>query len=212
MRRLDKGPVPIETALPEKIRQLNRSVTRAIDLTKVISDYTKLDADFKPESVNVAEMVDSVRKDYESVLSGAHVQFRASGGSDTAVLISHGHFRIILSNLIQNAIDALQNHDNAAITIAWEATDTAITLSVGDNGEGIPEQDLERVFDAFFTTKPRSGTGLGLPTVRQIVTMYDGGVSIRSREGEGTTVTLRFTPGDPLPPATPRKKEQATDL
>ncbi len=74
----------------------------------------------------------------------------------------------------------------------------SIALRVGDTGAGIAAEDLPRVFEPLYTTKPRgSGTGLGLPLVREIVAAHGGTVRLESRPGEGTTVLVRLAlPGE----------------
>jgi len=62
-------------------------------------------------------------------------------------------------------------------------------VRVHDNGRGIPPSDRRRIFRLFFTTR-KNGSGLGLPIVRQIVRQHGGAIYVRSREGEGTTMTV----------------------
>ena len=64
----------------------------------------------------------------------------------------------------------------------------AVEVSVADNGCGIPKEQLKKVYDPFFTTKPPGrGTGLGLAVVRRLVENHHGCITARSKEGEGTT-------------------------
>jgi signal transduction histidine kinase len=68
-----------------------------------------------------------------------------------------------------------------------------IEISIEDNGVGIPRDQLEKVFDPVFTTKPQGeGTGLGLYICQQIVSDHRGEIQITSKPGEGTTVTVLF--------------------
>jgi nitrogen fixation/metabolism regulation signal transduction histidine kinase len=97
-----------------------------------------------------------------------------------------------LINLVQNAIDALR--DSAAGRIALSARrdpDGRIVLSVTDNGPGVPEDQRDKVFVPFFTTK-RQGSGIGLTLVRQIATVHNATVDISQTIGGGATVSLRF--------------------
>jgi len=98
----------------------------------------------------------------------------------------------VLINLIQNAIPALEGRGNKSISIFIEKIqDNHIKLQVEDNGKGIPQEVLERVFIPFFTTR-EDGSGIGLSLSRQIISLHGGSMNIRSKEGEGTQVEIRF--------------------
>ena len=110
----------------------------------------------------------------------------------------------VLVNVLLNAADACPEvAGRVALRVARTAADdagaaatpggepTAARLEIEDNGHGIPEGQLNAVFDPFFSTKPRGeGTGLGLSVVASIVRNHGGRISIASAEGRGTTVTI----------------------
>ena len=76
----------------------------------------------------------------------------------------------------------------------WSSTaaeDGQLSIRLADDGAGIREEDLGRVFDPYFTTKS-SGSGIGLPLSRQIVEQHGGSIALDSRHGEGTAVTVRL--------------------
>ena len=97
-------------------------------------------------------------------------------------------------NVVLNALDALEEAGCASPALVFRTTadDREVHLLVRDNGTGIKDEDLTRVFDLFFTTKePGKGTGLGLATAHKIVTDHGGRIDLRSRPGEG--VDIEFT-------------------
>jgi len=68
-----------------------------------------------------------------------------------------------------------------------------VEVKVSDNGRGIPEEHLSKIFDPFFTTKsPGEGTGLGLNIVYRILTKHAGTIEVESKEGAGTTFTVKL--------------------
>jgi two-component system sensor histidine kinase HydH len=94
----------------------------------------------------------------------------------------------VLMNLALNAIAATEAGGTLRITLARQ-DDRSIRISIVDTGAGIRKEDLPRVFDPYFTTKP-TGTGLGLPIVQKIVEAHGGEILLASKPGEGTTATV----------------------
>jgi len=100
----------------------------------------------------------------------------------------------VLLNLIDNGLHALADQQEGAIRIgAGEEVDAdgreRLVLTVNDNGPGIPESYIDKVFDPFFTTRD-NGTGLGLAIVHQIVACHGGAIRVSSPPGKGTTFTV----------------------
>ena len=94
----------------------------------------------------------------------------------------------VLLNLLQNAAGAMEGGGVLRISVA-RCDDKGTRITVADTGIGIPKEDLPRVFDPYFTTRP-SGTGLGLAIVHKIVEAHGGEVRIESEPGSGTTATI----------------------
>ncbi len=98
--------------------------------------------------------------------------------------------RQVIHNLLQNAHDALQQTEHPQIILATENTaDGSLKLMVRDNGSGIPEQMLGRLFEPYMTTKQK-GTGLGLAIVKKIVEEHGGKIGIESQQAGGTCVNV----------------------
>ncbi len=105
--------------------------------------------------------------------------------------------RQVIHNLLQNAQDAMLGQPKPAVTVRTAAAESAVQLSVIDNGSGFPEQLLARVFEPYVTTKQK-GTGLGLAIVKRIVEEHGGAVSISNLEPRGASVTLSLPLAVPL--------------
>jgi signal transduction histidine kinase len=106
-------------------------------------------------------------------------------------------FSQVVTNLVENAVDASAAKGGGAIDVRVSAQGDALVLEVEDAGTGIPPEIRERIFEPMFTTKPfGQGTGLGLSIVRDIVTGDFGGtVEVDSRADRGTIFTVRFPRG-----------------
>lgn len=93
----------------------------------------------------------------------------------------------VWTNLIDNAIDAMEGRPNSVLEIKTERDREFTVVSITDNGPGIPKDILDKIFDAFFTTKAiGKGTGLGLDVVRNIVNQHSGKVEVASEPGKTT--------------------------
>jgi len=103
------------------------------------------------------------------------------------------HLQQCLLNLIFNAIEAMPGGGDLKVTLKRDDADKEAWIIIEDSGCGIPEKHIGRIFDPFFTTKKEGeGTGLGLSIVYGIVKNHDGRIEVHSREGQGTTFSLRF--------------------
>jgi signal transduction histidine kinase len=103
-------------------------------------------------------------------------------------------FRRVVINLVENAAQALAETPpdrEKRVTVRTAVADGELVLTVEDTGPGIPPENLSRIFEPLFSTKS-FGTGLGLPTVKQIVNQHDGIIAVDSEVGRGTCVTVRL--------------------
>ncbi|CAN5904805.1 HAMP domain-containing sensor histidine kinase [soil metagenome] len=98
-------------------------------------------------------------------------------------------FKQALLNLIRNAQLAMP--DGGELILRTRLEGPCVVLDVIDTGSGIPEADQPRVFEPFFSTRPR-GTGLGLPTTRRIVEAHGGTIDLQSEPGKGSHFTIRL--------------------
>jgi signal transduction histidine kinase/Flp pilus assembly protein TadD len=94
--------------------------------------------------------------------------------------------------LLLNASDSLP-HEGGEIRISTGCSNNEVSIAISDNGCGIPAQNLPKIFDAFFTTKASSqAAGLGLPLCYTIIQSHHGRIEANSKEGAGTTITIRL--------------------
>jgi signal transduction histidine kinase len=130
---------------------------------------------------------------------GISVVRELEAAPETIAADPHGLQQILL-NVLTNAVDALDH--GGQITVRAEAFGNngrplGLRLRVTDNGKGIAREDLERVFQPFFTTKGvGQGTGLGLTITQDVARAHDGSVRVESEPGRGTTVEVTIGAGD----------------
>jgi len=128
---------------------------------------------------------------HRAELLGVHLDY--SGASRVRASIHPDLLLTILHNLLSNSLDACRSGDT--ITVSMARVRDKFELSVSDSGEGMTSETLRRAADPFFTTKS-SGSGIGLALIREIVERSGGTLTIFSRPGEGTEVSI-VTPGVP---------------
>ena len=98
----------------------------------------------------------------------------------------------VLLNLLSNAIEAVQENQRPEIELRAEMNDRSVpVIRVGDNGRGIPEDVLPKIFIPFFTTRP-AGSGIGLSLSRQIMRLHGGSIRVKSEPGVRTEFSLLF--------------------
>jgi two-component system sensor histidine kinase SenX3 len=141
------------------------------DLIKEAIDQCKTTSDARQISVNFAESQDCLVK----------------GDREQLVMAIH--------NLIENAINYSPESTNVSITSKLQ--DSIIEISVTDQGIGIPESEVERIFERFYRVDPArsrqtGGTGLGLSIVKHIVTKHGGEIKVWSAENVGSTFSIRL--------------------
>jgi len=174
-------------------RMADQAVTRAVNMTQLISKYTRLDSEYAPEPVSPGEVVREVLLANRIMLQENIIKSEFKDGSpDIKVVSNPQQLYLILNNLLLNSIDALTNRPSPVILITTGWDKNFIILSVEDNGCGISEQNIQRIFDTFYSTKPDKGTGLGLAMVKKIIAMYGGSISVTSQENEGTKFDLKL--------------------
>ena len=138
------------------------------------------------EQVSLNDLVREVLVLYESM--GVPIEPRLcenlpSIAADPALL------RQVLHNLIQNAIDALSGSEQPRIVVTSTVGDGGVTLSVSDNGAGIADTLIGRIFEPYVTTKPK-GTGLGLAIVKKIVEEHHGHIVVENVKPHGAHVSI----------------------
>ena len=105
------------------------------------------------------------------------------------VLGDESKLRRVFVNLLKNSLEAVDRKSHIGITI--ESRDHGVSVMISDNGRGIPQADLEQIYDPYFTTSEK-GYGLGLTIVKSIIDEMNGTILVDSVVDQGTTFTLRF--------------------
>jgi signal transduction histidine kinase len=183
-----------ETAAPAGLERplgrIERSVTRCDRIISELLDFTRARA-LRPANIAVDEWLDEIL-DEQSLPPGITLlrRFAAPG---YVMRLDCERMRQVVVNLVENAAQALAEGAPAdrerQIMVGTRALTSGYELTIEDNGPGIPESVLPQVFEPLFSTKS-FGTGLGLPTVKQIVEQHGGVIKIDSEPGCGARATV----------------------
>lgn len=155
-----------------------------------------------PREVSCFALVSSVLAMYGGKLRNSAITVAQRERAQRQIRVYEGDIRQVLSNLLGNAIDAMPSGGRLLIrsreTYDWNTGRRGVMLTVADTGSGMSTQTQARIFEAFFTTKGVSGTGLGLWISCEIMERNGGRIFVRSsqREGHRGTVVCIFLPFD----------------
>ena len=168
---------------------------RSEGLLHFVQDYRKLTRLPTPDFqvLPLTELFDRVEQLMRTSLRQAHIDFSSEVEPESLELSADPEqIDQVLINLLQNAIQAVEGRDQARIALKGRMdAGGRIAIEVSDNGAGITEEALEKIFIPFFTTK-REGSGIGLSLCRQIMRLHRGTISARSGADQETVFTLRF--------------------
>jgi two-component system NtrC family sensor kinase len=114
------------------------------------------------------------------------------------VIADSSQFQQVFMNILMNAVQAMAERGTITIVTRHDAAASFVEVAISDTGHGIPPEQIDRIFDPFFSTKASGqGTGLGLSIAYGIVTTHRGTISVQSEVGKGSTFTIRM----PVAPA-----------
>ncbi|HZG76951.1 MAG TPA: HAMP domain-containing sensor histidine kinase [Paenibacillus sp.] len=187
---------------PEKTKAyLETARSKAMLVNAMIDDlllYSKLDLNQLPyhlERTNLERYFEDCVSDhrYEFERAGMRLTLRSELEEAVFVRIDRERMQRVVQNIFDNAMKYMKKDEGEA-TVLLRATGASAIVEIRDNGQGIPEEDVPRIFERFYRADPSrksaEGSGLGLAIARQIVEGQDGKIWARSGVGEGTRVMI----------------------
>ena len=177
------GEVALLTLLAEIKTQLAR-------LDDLVEDYLSLVrvANIMPTSHDIGAVMQAWAKEWQGLTMARGVTLQVEGLAHLGqVAVHESTLHRAMLNLVQNALDAMPQ--GGTLTLVGQSTPTHVQFHFRDTGGGIAADDLPKIFEPLYTTKP-GGTGLGLYIVQEILAAHGGMVTVESVPGRGTTFTL----------------------
>lgn len=194
------GEKPAETN--EYIERIEQNVRQCKDLIESWLDLSRNNT-MTLEPTNLAELVKEVVEllHPSAFKAGAVIEYEAP--SQAMDILGHGvQLRRALQNLIGNAIDAMPETDGC-IRVTCSEQEGRVVVAISDNGQGIEQDKLQKIFEPFFTEKKNGkGTGLGLCITKKIIEEHGGNLEIESVRGKGTRIWFRLPRREQAPQPT----------
>lgn len=188
---------------PEVVTRLSQRVaTEAERLGRIIDDLLDLsrievNEGPVPEEARVVDLVDEALGPLRPLASARDILVEVGEISDRLSLTCNRRDLVsAISNLVDNAVK--YSEDDGLVRVSARVHDGLIDISISDRGIGIPQRDMERIFERFYRvdrarSRTTGGTGLGLSIVRHVAANHGGTVDVTSKEGEGSTFVLRLS-------------------
>lgn len=172
-------------------------------LTKDIIELSRLqsvDALENSEETGIDKIVQAAIDANEVVARARSIEIIRAKKSKLRVMGDRGLLQVAVSNLIANAVK--YSPDGTRVGVGVRSSKGFVEIAITDQGVGIPEADLDRVFERFYRVDPArsratGGTGLGLAIVKHVVSNHGGDVRVWSQPGKGSTFTIRLPEADP---------------
>lgn len=189
----------------EKVRGYNNLVIREIDrVTSLLNEFLLLGkpADINSEPLDLKDFINELVPLLEGEAAIHQAEMVTILDKVPPVAVDPGQMTQLLLNLVRNALEAAG--PNGTVTLALSATETGVAIRVKDSGQGIAPENIEKIFQPFFTTKER-GTGLGLSVTQAIAKNHGGQITAENSPEGGALFTV-------LLPTTYRITHRATEV
>lgn len=194
----------MDTDVSETIRDLYLKNLKEIDqISHIINNLLTLDTLVRPENLSFTTVpLDTVvlhaLESLDLPLQERNIKLKKDIEEKTLAYGNASALEQIAINIIKNAILYTPREGAVRVTVRTEP-DTMVSLSVQDAGIGIPESDLQHIFDPFYRAdqarSKREGSGIGLTIVSELIRLHKGRILVRSAEGKGTTITVFIPQG-----------------
>lgn len=193
------GGLEDETINRQYLKRASKSVDRLIDLIQDMDTLNKLESnvmELKMSRFDIIELANEIIDMLGDKAKNSDVTLELASLSEKAIFVNADLQRIeqVLFNLLVNAIK-YNDKKKGLVTISFHNMGEAIMVEIVDNGMGIPEKDINRIFERFYRvdksrTRGTGGSGLGLSIVKHIIDQHDQILNVTSKDGRGSTFTF----------------------
>jgi PAS domain S-box-containing protein len=170
--------------LGELFKELGEQVKYMDKIVSDLQDYAR-PLQVKPVETSIHRLIEDA---FSTIDVPSNIKVSTQTAQDIPkLLIDSSLMRRVFTNLITNAVQTMPN--GGKLMIKATVSKDAFLISFQDTGEGIPEENIDKIWSPLFTTKPK-GTGLGLPTCKRLVEAQNGTIMVESKTGQGSIFTI----------------------
>lgn len=196
LKKIEENDINRET-WKKNLKLVERETVRIGRLVKNLLNFSrKTEPDLRPVSLNklIEETLPLLEDQF--LIKDIHIT-KDCEESVPEILADSNQLQQVVINLILNAVQAVDRKGTIKIALSAEGSkgsECFVNLSISDTGVGIPGEDMNKIFDPFYTTKTgeKGGVGLGLSIAQQIIKAHHGRITLRSERGKGTEVSVRL--------------------
>jgi signal transduction histidine kinase len=172
--------------IEERIRKLDMVIADILSLAR------SKKFDVKVEDINFNQLLDDTIVDVKFSKGASSISLVYESSPQNIFHSDYHQMKVILSNIISNAVKYHNiEQENPYIKVSFERTNDHVEIAVEDNGQGIPEESLPKIFDMFYRASINTeGTGLGLYIVQEALSKIKGRITVKSTLGEGSVFTI----------------------
>ncbi len=177
--------------MSEEIERENKIINDLLALVKMDRTSNAMDI----SSVDINAMVERILKQLKPIAANRNIELVFESIRPVTAEVDETKLSLAVTNLVENAIK--YNRDNGWVHVTLNAEAKNFYLEVSDSGMGIPQKDLDHIFERFYRVDKShsneiSGNGLGLSIAQSAAVSHQGSIHVKSRVGEGTTFTMRI--------------------
>lgn len=207
---LQKDRSNLDSKVEDVLKTIVEQTKRASDITRKLLMFSQ-GSGIAKEPLRLEQILNDTLAlvSYQTTLEGIRVNKQI----DSNLPSFHGNIheiREVFFNLILNAVQSLKVRGGISVEMKYYPEDEVIQVQVADTGQGIAEENIDKLFNPFFTTR-HNALGLGLFVTKQIIHRYGGSIRVESRLGEGSLFIIRL-PGSDTAKLNPLENEQKATL
>lgn len=171
-------------------RMMVDQISRMNAMARELLDYCRGETKLEIKSTSMEAILQRVIEVFGLEMGKKHIQLSTQIDTLPMIGLDTGKIERVIQNLMTNAIEAMPK--GGQISLKATATLDSILVEVSDTGKGISQENLEKIFEPFFTEGKQVGTGLGLSICKRIVEAHGGIISVKSQLGSGTSFSIQF--------------------